>query len=124
MGGDLSSYIRLGLLRVVREAFGELTALGIGTGGFSHMLQMGDVRAYPHNIFAEVLIENGIPGIVALFGLLGFAVVRGVGGRGDPRTLFALLAFLFALWNAQLSGDIIGNEWIWLFAGVLAGRQR
>ena len=88
------------------------------------MLRMGDARAYPHNIFAEVIIENGIPGILALFGLLAFAVARGLGGREDPRILFAFLAFLFALGNAQLSGDVIGNEWIWLFAGILAGRQR
>jgi O-antigen ligase len=85
---------------------------------------MGDEPAYPHNIFAEVVIENGIPGILVLIGLLGLAVARGIAGRTDPRTLFALLAFLFALWNAQLSGDLSGNEWIWLFAGILAGRQR
>jgi O-antigen ligase len=124
MSADLSSYIRLGLLRVIRDAFGEVTALGIGTGGFSHLLRMGDERAYPHNIFAEVVIENGIPGILALLGLIGFAIARGFSHRTDPRTLFAFLAFLFALWNAQFSGDIIGNEWIWLFAGILAGRQR
>jgi O-antigen ligase len=124
MGGDLSWYIRLAMVRVIGEAFAQLSVLGVGTGGFSELLGVGDERAYPHNIFAEVVVENGIPGILALLGLLAFALARGVGGRADPRTLFALLAFLFALWNAQFSGDVTANEWVWLFAGILAGRQR
>ncbi len=121
--GDFSDFARLALVRIAQEAAEQVSLLGIGTGGFSNLLRMGDVRAYPHNLFAEIVIENGLLGLATLAGFLGWSVARGIAGRGDARSLFAFLAFLFALWNAQFSGDVIGNEWIWLFAGILAGRH-
>lgn len=123
-GGDMSDFARLGIVGVARDAFAQVPLEGLGTGGFSHLFRMGDIRAYPHNVFAEVVVENGLPGILALLFFLGAAVVIGMRGRADLRTFMALLIFLFALMNAQLSGDVIGNEWIWLFAGILAGRSR
>jgi|GEM_PF-4020040 len=121
---DLSGSIRLQLLRVVWKALSHVFGAGIGTGGFSDILRMGDVRMYPHNIFAEIGIENGIAGLIALGGFLVAAVARGMRHRADPRMLILLLAFFFALANAQVSGDITSNEWIWLFAGIMAGRAR
>ena len=122
--GDFSDFARLALVRIAREAAEQVSLLGIGTGGFSNLLRMGDMRAYPHNIFVEIVIENGLLGFTILIGFLGWSTARGIAGRVDTRSLFAFLAFLFALWNAQFSGDVIGNEWIWLFAGILAGRHR
>jgi hypothetical protein len=121
---EASGLERLGIVALVRGALAQVVGPGVGTGGFSQVMRLGDMRAYPHNIFAEVGIENGLPGLVALFGLIGTTFARGVRGRFDPRTLAALLGFLFALWNAQLSGDLMANEWIWLYAGLVAGRTR
>ena len=125
--GDVASYVRLGLLRAIREAAAQTPPLGIGTGGFSWLLRMGDIRAYPHNLFAEIWIENGIPGLLCLIGLLAAVARRAVSAArrtGDRRTLLAFGLFLYALWNAQFSGDVTSNEWIWLFAGIVAGRTR
>lgn len=121
---EASGIVRLRLLEVVGSALALMPGLGAGTGGFSELLRMGDQRFYPHNIFAELGIENGIPGLAAFVLFLAFILSRGVRRRGDPRVLAALVAFLFAFWNAQFSGDLLSNEWIWLFAGLIAGRTR
>lgn len=119
---EASGLERLGLVALVRDALSRVVGLGVGTGGFSQLMRLGDVRAYPHNIIAEVGIENGLPGLAALVGLCGTTYLRGWRARTDSRTLAALIGFLFALWNAQFSGDLMANEWVWLYAGLIAGR--
>lgn len=119
---DVSGFKRMGLMTIVRRALAFVPGLGIGTGGFSEVMRAGDMRIYPHNLFAEIGIENGIPGLVLLGGLLIAVVRRAVRYRSDSRMTALLLAFLFSLWNAQWSGDILSNEWIWLYAGLIAGR--
>ncbi len=121
---ETSGIVRLRLFAVVREALPAILGPGLGTGGFSELLRMGDQRFYPHNLFAEIGIENGLPGLAALILFLALAIGRAIRGRSDPRILAAAVAFLFALWNAQFSGDLLSNEWVWLFAGVIAGRSR
>ncbi len=121
---EASGLERLGIVKLAFEALGRIFGPGIGTGGFSQLMRLGDMRAYPHNIIAEVGIENGLLGLAALAGFCGTALARGVRGRADPRTLAALIGFVFAFWNAQFSGDLMANEWIWLYAGLIAGRTR
>jgi len=122
--GETSGLLRIGLLKIVRSALAYVPGRGMGTGGFPLLLRIGDRRMYPHNLFAEIGIENGIPGLLTLVGFIGATLARGIRRAHDPRMLTAILAFIFALWNAQFSGDLIGNEWVWLFAGVIAGRSR
>ncbi len=124
MGVDLSGAVRVRFLEIAREALSHMAGWGTGTGGFSDLLGKGDFRLYPHNLIAEVGIENGLPGLVALILFFVTAGVRGLRGWIDPRTRAAALCFLFAFWNAQFSGDLTANEWIWLFAGLIAGRTR
>jgi hypothetical protein len=121
---EASGVERLGIVGLVREAMLSVFGLGLGTGGFSQLMRLGDMRAYPHNIIAEVGIENGLLGLLALGGLCWTALSRGLRARTDPRTLAALLGFIFAFWNAQFSGDLMANEWIWLYAGLIVGRTR
>jgi O-antigen ligase len=121
---EASGLQRLGLVKLAFEALGHVFGPGIGTGGFSQLMRFGDMRAYPHNIVAEVGIENGLLGLAALGGFCATTLARGVRGRADPRMLAALIGFVFAFWNAQFSGDLMANEWIWLYAGLIAGRTR
>jgi hypothetical protein len=121
---DVSGVVRLRLIEVAREALGFVTGWGAGTGAFSDLMKMGDHRFYPHNLIAEIGIENGLPGLVILLLFLITVAVRGLRRRTDTRVLAATLCFLFAFWNAQVSGDLMANEWIWLFAGLIAGRTR
>jgi O-antigen ligase len=104
--------------------------VGQGTGGF----RAGDETAfiYPHNIFAELLSENGIIG----FGLFTVILFVGFGSairvlRKRPRPDYGLsaaewryhkscmsimLAFsLLYFGNAQTSFDLPGNAGLWFF---------
>jgi hypothetical protein len=124
MGVDPSGAVRLRFFEVARSALAYVAGWGTGTGGFSDLLGKGDFRFYPHNLMVEIGIENGIPGLIAMVGLVVAALARGFRSHRNPYTLAALLGFLYAFVNAQFSGDLMANEWIWLFAGLLAGRTR
>jgi O-antigen ligase len=124
MGVDVSGATRMKFVEVAGSALSSALGWGLGTGGFSDLLSKGDYRFYPHNLFAEVGIENGLPGLLALFGFLGSGMARALRAARDPYVLAAFLGFLYAFLNAQFSGDLMANEWIWLFAGLIAGRTR
>ncbi len=119
---DPSALFRIKLVRRSLDALQTALPWGVGTGGFSTALFLRDFRIYPHNIEVEVLIENGLPGLL-LFLLLLLATWRHawrLAGRTDAvRWLWVLLAM--ALLNAQVSGDIAGNRDIWLWGGMIVG---
>lgn len=123
MRQDTSGVVRLRLFAVAQEIFTALPFAGVGTGGFSDLMKFGDHRFYPHNIFLEIGIENGIPGLIVLIAFLGVSLRSAAAVRHRLWGRAALLGLLFALWNAQFSGDVMANEWIWLFAGLAAGLQ-
>jgi hypothetical protein len=132
-GRRVSNLVRTRLLEVSMDALSTVSPLGLGTGGFPSLFRLPDDRYYPHNIFLEVLLESGIIGLVLflLFLALVFARWRGwrkyLRARPDSsavaedsalhRTVGAI--FLFALANAQFSGDIWVNEWVWVAAGMV-----
>ncbi|MBD3235487.1 MAG: hypothetical protein GF330_02145 [Candidatus Eisenbacteria bacterium] len=97
---------------------------GAGTGAFPMLLFLRDFRLYPHNIFAELLIENGWPGLL-LFLALVLWVWRACWqlARRTPIGRWLFLLFAMALLNAQVSGDLGTNEWIWLWAGLAGGMR-
>lgn len=77
--------------------FNDNVFLGIGTGNFTiHNI------TYPHNLFLEILAENGIVGFIVLFSLLAlalkniFKLYHGVG-------VLVASMFLFQLIVAQVS---------------------
>lgn len=130
-GRELSNQVRLRLLEVAREALGGVSLLGLGTGGFTHLLGLPDQRFYPHNIFVEVLLENGVLGaaVLILFFVLVYrgwrrwgAELHAAGDVGPEQALWRVsgAVFVYAVLNAQFSGDIWVNEWIWLWAGAIA----
>ena len=71
-------------------------------------MKMGDHRFYPHNLFAEVGIENGLLGLLALAGFLIATAARGMRQWRDARTSAALLVFLFAAQSPTNSFHING----------------
>lgn len=119
---DPSTIHRMHLARRSLEALEEVLPWGAGTGGFPMLLFMRDFRLYPHNIFAELLIENGWPGILLLLAFL-LLVWRAAWqiSRRSPVGRWLFVLFAMALLNAQVSGDVGTNEWIWLWAGMIGG---
>ena len=95
--------------------------LGVGTGGWPVHVFGIDERAYPHNFFAEIAVENGIfvAGIIAI--LFAWVVLRGLRAwltARDPMHRFLLMGslatFVFFMINISVTGDSIDNRLIWL----------
>ncbi len=99
-------------------------AFGIGTGSFAAVDTHGE--RYPHNIVLETWAELGILGIALLALAIGASLYR-LGGLtlrgGEPGALAGLLFALivYSVVNALVSGDIAGNNAVWLYMGLGSG---
>lgn len=100
---------------------------GAGTGNFGFLRFGIDSRYYPHNIFAEIFYENG------LFGLSWFLYLLITPLRNIKRALkhkvirkvplhqiYIIIILLYYLMNAQVSGDIASNVFIFVFLIMLS----
>jgi O-antigen ligase len=102
--------------------------IGIGTGGWSYAHNRFDFRDYPHNIFLEIGSELGLLGLIIFCTFLWFiyrdlisAIVTK--NKNSAIYLFAVWGFgvtLVGFFNAQVSGDIFGNEYLWVGAAILS----
>lgn len=131
-GHDASNLARLLLLQASFQHIGTAGWWGHGTGAFGPLIGLGDTRIYPHNIFLEIWVENGLFGF-ALFVAFLIAVARrwragmvssgaGSGEEGRQRDLLIRIAgvqWFFALACAQFSGDLPQNPWVWFWAAAL-----
>jgi O-antigen ligase len=95
--------------------------LGAGAGGFQSVGRLADPpEDYPHNMFLEVWSELGLAAFLVLAGsvVAVLAALWGAVWRLPPGGTFQLLyvfnaIFLFYLFSAQLSGDLIQNRTYW-----------
>lgn len=79
------------------DAFSKNPFLGLGTGNFGqHYI------AYPHNMFLEVLAENGLLGFIVVFVLMFLGVKKALINNQGVFLLIAAL-FIFSLFVAQVS---------------------
>jgi O-antigen ligase len=100
--------------------------IGYGAGYFSYLTD--GVHKYPHNIFIEILLEFGIQGLM----LIGIGIIISIKRyyyylkkyKDSDYILYLNFSFsilVFAIINAQFSGDIISNEYIW-FGFIMIGK--
>jgi hypothetical protein len=78
------------------------TLFGQGIGGFGMRYFGEDKRAYPHNIFLEVLVETGIVGVGFLVCFLASAIMS-----LDLRSAISPLAAIYWLLNSLKSHTIV-----------------
>ena len=83
--------------------------MGYGIGSFGLLSWGEDVRFYPHNIFLEVALEMGV------VGFFFFSVLILIGFKSFYKNNLFFYLFLISLVNAQLSGDLVGNNYIFIF---------
>jgi hypothetical protein len=119
---DPSVAFRLEMARRSLTAMVDGLPWGWGTGAFPAVLFLRDVRLYPHNLEAELLIEQGLPGLLLLLVLLLVTLTRArslarISATGRWLFLLAFMAFL----NAQVSGDVTGNGELWFWSGMIGG---
>jgi O-antigen ligase len=100
---------------------------GYGIGSFQLFNSLSIM--YPHNIFAEVAFEMGLLGLIPLvltiviphLYLIRFMFIKRKSIIKGKLTIVSgvYTAFIFAIYTAQISGDIFDNRWIWFYAILL-----
>lgn len=123
---DISSLYRIQMLKLFTKVINSVEWFGVGAGSFSKISVGQDTRWYPHNLFIETYLEAGIIALLVLFLILfvhfyEFLKFRKVVLNNDPilhSLSFAYLIFLFGLINAQVSGDLYSNRFIWIGLGL------
>jgi len=98
---------------------------GVGWGNFAQFAPgyspVDGYILYPHNLFLELAVEGGLAAVVGGLALIGIAILRliRIGLRSDnPWPLIVLAFLLYAVVNAQVSSDIVGNRMLWLALGL------
>jgi O-antigen ligase len=95
---------------------------GMGAGGFSSFFVWRDFRWYPHNIFFEVLLEQGFVGFMLLIMMVAVAVryllkARKVDMLSEHSSVW-VAATLVIFFSAQVSGDINDNRILLMFLAI------
>jgi O-antigen ligase len=105
--------------------------IGRGTADYAAVMAAFGSRGldHPHNIFLELLYENGIIGVSIFIVLLlfvgkGLLALRQLSPEWRGLGFAAATGFFFALVNAQASFDISRNFWVGMFAALLLGMTR
>ena len=111
---------RLQFYHAAFEAWLERPLFGWGLGSWSMIYWHEDIRQYPHNLFFEVLVEQGLAGVAVLLIFL-LAVVRQL--RANRKQISVLLPCLlpclvYLLSIAMFSGDLDNDRFIWFWCGL------
>ena len=104
------------------EFAGTAPLVGLGVGAWPVVNSNVDVQRYPHNLFAELMVEGGLIA-VALFLVLIATALRSATidrMRHDPQALCAVMLFINTFLNAMVSSDVPGNRAMFLMIGLLA----
>lgn len=124
---DAAGADRLQFWRSAWETFQDYPLFGIGSGGWGMVWNGRDHRDYPHNIFLEILCEQGMVGAL-LFSIFFFGTVHLAWKvmrnplttlRGKTLTIWAIGILTFAGLEALLSGDIQTNDYIWIASAII-----
>jgi len=102
--------------------------LGSGTGDFAYLWNKADLRGYPHNIFLEILYENGLFTLsvfvlsIILPMLYAHKLIKKkrLKKQDSSSMLVALSLFIFSVLNAQVTGDIGTNYFIAVWGTLIA----
>lgn len=111
---------RLIFFGAAADAMAQKPILGWGIGGWSHYFWHSDIWEYPHNVFLEVGVEQGLVGLAAYLVFLAFAFKAAKECFDDPQGHFAfvlpLLAYIILLTCS--TGDIDDCRFIWFTCGL------
>jgi O-antigen ligase len=103
----------------------ERPLVGHGVGAWPILYMGKDKRQYPHNLILELLVEQGLVGVVLFAGLVLVLVwrvnLRRL--REDPALMCAVMLCINAFVNAMSSGDISDNRNLFAMLGLLVMRS-
>ena len=121
-GENTSDTGRMDRVKTAVGGFVDSYGLGIGTGGFPTLDPIG-TPDYPHNIFVEAMVEQGVIGLLAVTAVLWLALARLMKLVRATRVTGARSEWLMGIWffalsNALISADVAGNYQLWIVGGV------
>lgn len=94
----------------------ERLGLGNGIGSYSYLFSGVDARIYPHNIFIEVLVENGVIVLILMAKIIVDALKLGI----YSENIWVAIS-IFYLSNAMVSGDLFSNAIVFIPLAILIG---
>ena len=111
---------RLPFYETAVRAIPDHPLLGRGIGSWGPFYFGTDERNYPHDLFLELLFEEGLLGFAAFLGVLLSLTVSAVWMLKASRFHFLAvpLLLLYAVNVSMFSGDLDDNRLIWLWAGM------
>lgn len=123
---DVNTSVRIEMLVSSFKGWFESNIIaGSGTGSFAILWENSDIRCYPHNIFAELLYENGLfgLGLLIIYIIVAFKACKKLAYVSPDIAGFLICGLTLSLSNACVSGDItsLGNNWMWIFGAVAIG---
>lgn len=119
---DQSSENRIFRFKESWEMFSSSPFIGQGAGSFSSFFDGKDIKSYPHNIFLELLAEQGLLGVI-LFTLLILSslviVFRTyINEHINAAQLGIILSLIYFFLNANVTGDINDNRILFAFIAM------
>jgi O-antigen ligase len=115
---------RLVYYRGAIDLWAERPLFGWGLGGWSMAYRHSDIREYPHNLFLETMVEQGVIGLAALM-LFFYSILRHLRACRAQfgQCLPSLLpGFVYLVSLTMFSGDLDDDRFVWFWCGfVLAG---
>lgn len=100
--------------------------LGWGIGSWPLLTQGEDVIGYPHNIFIEILVEQGVIGLITFIVFISMVIMvallslrRSSSAVAAGLVSVGLVSFWYSLLIAQTSGDLYDNRYVWFYAGFI-----
>lgn len=122
IGSNTSDQARIQRYKVAINGFVKTKTIGVGTGGFAKLYDSSE-RNYPHNLFLEVLVEQGIIGIIILILIVWLPFYKAFLMRLNDRTMELIkpliALWLFTLFNSFVSLDIAGNYMLWILGAII-----
>tara|TARA_B110000238_G_scaffold201126_1_gene255016 strand:- start:3454 stop:4644 length:1191 start_codon:yes stop_codon:yes gene_type:complete len=110
-----SVIIRLNQIVTSKNIFVKSPLIGVGLGAYSKETSGIDQRGYPHNIFLEILTEQGLIGLILFLILLYpifFKMLPFLARHTDPIYFSIAGVFVFEIFNASKSSSIIEDRFL------------
>lgn len=113
-GGAISDR-EMQLLRALSRIDISILLFGVGTGDFGLYVTGLAIRDYPHNIFLELLFENGLLASVCLAIIFIYALILSYSATSLEIKFYCCLLIFFTI-TSMFSGDLISNAIIFPLA--------
>jgi len=112
---------RLEFYRAALREIPEHPILGIGLGSWSTYYYGRDERAYPHDLFLEVAVEQGLVGLLALgtFLVTVFLAIRTLRKLSGDYFIVLFSALVLTITAAGFSGNLDDDRILWLWSGMV-----